>query len=211
MKRVFLLLLVLFPFLLQAADEDLKTLRYVPRVREIPASTKAWNFGAVYAASWGFYYVSQKETIEKDGSWHNWQYNTFSPHFDNDSFDYNIFKHSMAGASYFLFYRAHGYDRGEAFMWSFLSSLAFEFTIETVTERPSFQDIYQTPVYGTILGIGLEKMSWYFHSQDNWWGHALGYVFNPFTAITRYHNKQKVSFMPMFDGKSAGAQVAYEF
>jgi hypothetical protein len=193
------------------AKEEAKVLSYVPRVYEPPASEKALNFGIAYTAQWADYIVSQKKVIKEGGSYKNWHHNILSPHFDNDSFDYNIFKHGITGNYYFLFYRSRGYDRVEAFFWAFLSSAAFEFTIESFTERPSYQDLYQTPVYGTILGIGVEKLSIYFHRQDSWWGHTLGYMLNPFTLIPEWKHETKVSFTPYFDSKKVGGLVTYDF
>jgi hypothetical protein len=37
-----------------------------------------------------------------------------------------------------------------------ISSALFEFTVEVYTEPASVQDLYQTPILGSILGLGLE-------------------------------------------------------
>jgi hypothetical protein len=155
---------------------------------EIPGIEKALNFGAVYVVQWGFYLTTQKKEIDKHGSFDNWLHNPTRPHPDKDSFDYNLVKHSLVGNYYYLFYRSRGYSERSSFLWSMLSSLAFEFTIETVTEPPSFQDIYQTPVFGTVLGVGSEKLSLYLHSLDTRWGHVLGYIFNPFSLLPSTSN-----------------------
>ena len=91
-----------------------------------------------------------------------------------------------------------------------MSSLAFEFTIETVTEKPSYQDIYQTPVFGTVIGIGSEKISNYFHSWDNWYGDLLGYIFNPMTLIPQFARQNAVA-VPVIDKKKVGAVVTIRF
>jgi hypothetical protein len=153
--------------------------------RDIANGEVAFNFGLVYASAWAFYLVSQNHTIIDEGSFQNWATYWYQPHFDNDSFEYNLFKHTLVGQGYYQFYRSRGYDVKRAFVWTFLSSLAFELTIETVTERPSFQDIYQTPVYGTILGIGLEKLSQACHRTETALGHVCGYLFDPFTLIPK--------------------------
>jgi hypothetical protein len=167
------------------------------------------NFGIVYAAQWGSYFLMQKPIIEDHGSFRNWTHYPFHPHFDNDSFDYNIFQHSLTGTTYFLFYRARGYTKVDAFLWSFISSAAFEFTIETVTERPSWQDLYQTPVYGTILGLGVEKVSDTLYNTNTWWGKALGTVVNPFRLISK--ENRDVSVLPFFDGKKTGIAITGSF
>ncbi len=202
--------LLLCPLLAWSEDEDVLK-RYVPRVREVPASEKTLNFGIVYASQWTYYLTAQHSIIKKQGSFENWHRNMFSPHFDKDSFDYNIFKHGVTGNYYYLWFRSRGYDRVEAFWWSFLSSLAFEFTVETATERPSYQDIYQTPVYGTVLGVGMEKLSIFFHGQESWWGHTLGYVLNPFPLIPQWDEKYNFSYTPILSKEQKGLLVSYEF
>ncbi len=184
-----ILLGVLFPFIAFSQDR-------------VSSYERMTNFGMVYGAQWTTYLLTQRPAIEDHGSFRNWYTYPTSPHFDNDSFDYNIFQHSLSGAAYFLFYRNRGYTKVDAFLWSFVSSLAFEFTIETVTERPSWQDIYQTPVYGTILGMGVEKVSDTLYDTDTWWGKTLGTIVNPFRLF-------KVT--PYYDGKEAGVTVTWSF
>ena len=167
------------------------------------------NFGAVYGTQWTIYLLTQRSAIEEHGSLRNWYTYPFSPHFDNDSFDFNIFQHSLSGASYFLFYRARGYTKVDAFLWSFVSSLAFEFTVETVTERPSWQDIYQTPVYGTLLGLGVEKVSDKLVETNTWWGKTLGTAINPFRLLKKLD--PELDGVTWSDGKSAGFYVTRSF
>ncbi len=168
----------------------------------------AFNFGVVYTAAWAFYLVQQNKTILDHGSFENWATHWYQPHFDNDSFEYNLFKHTAVGSMYYQFYRSRGYDVKRAFAWSFLSSLAFEFTIETVTEQPSFQDIYQTPVYGTILGIGLEKLSQACHRTETAIGHVCGYLLDPFTLIPR---TPKFALTPSISRDRWVADLRWEF
>lgn len=175
---------------------------------ERPASEYALNFGAVYGAQWAFYLVSQKEIIEDRGSWDNWTSYPFKPDFDKDSFDYNIFKHSLAGQYYYHFYRYRGYSEIEAFTWTFLSSLAFEFTIETYTEKPSLQDIYQTPIYGTIVGMGTERLSKYLLAQDSYFAHFFAYILNPFELLA---NSEEVHFVPYSDHSDAGFLLSWRY
>lgn len=176
----------------------------------IPKKDKAINFGIMYGVQWGVYLIDQSTEIEEHGSFNNWYTHPLQPHFDKDHFDYNIFFHSLSGATYYLWYRSRGYDVHSSFGWSFISSLAFEFTIETYTERPSYQDIYQTPVFGTILGMGLENLSEYFHSIDSWYGTTLGYIFNPFTLFSS-SKKENVTLGPVFNENFLGLYAHYKF
>jgi hypothetical protein len=168
----------------------------------------AFNFGVAYATEWAYYVYSQNQTIRERGSFNNWTTNWYQPHFDNDSFDYNIYKHSVTGSVYYQYYRSRGYDVKRAFLWAFLSSAAFEFTIETVTEKPSFQDLYQTPVYGTILGLGLEKLSQACHRTETGLGHVVGYLLDPFTLIPK---SPKFAVYPVISHDKWIADMSWEF
>lgn len=170
----------------------------------IPVAEKAQNFGVVYAAQWAGYYLTQKKIIEEHGSFENWYEGPSKSHFDKDHFDFNLFKHTAVGQYYYLFYRSRGYGKQSAFYWAFLSSLAFEFTIEVITEPPSVQDVYQTPIFGTILGVGTEKLSLYLHSFNTLPTTVLGYIFNPFTILP--FSSYRLSLYPTrFNDKSAVA------
>lgn len=149
----------------------------------VTTKEKTANFLMVYAAQWTYYLVVQKKEIEKYGEFGNWLNYPRNPHYDRDSFEYNLYRHTLAGQYYYLFYRSRDYSEQNAFIWSAISSFAFEFTIETVTERPSYQDLYQTPVYGTVLGVGVEKLSQALQNSETWLGHLTGYILNPFTLL----------------------------
>jgi hypothetical protein len=206
-----LLLFTLFSFSAWTAVPDDQPLpKYIPRVHEeFPVNEHLVNFGTIYATQWAIYYYTQRETIEKHGSFHNWMTNPLSPRFDKDSFDYNIFKHTIVGQYYYLWYRSRGYTEKNAFFWTFISSLVFEFTIETITEKPSYQDIYQTPVFGTVVGVGVEKLSRYLHSKNRWYTTTVAYLLNPFTLIPTISGD--VIAAPMIDDKKVGAMFSYRY
>jgi hypothetical protein len=191
--------------------EELKQLqlKLYPPPPERTGSELAINFGMVYAAQWTVYLITQHETIQEHGSWENFISYPLRPDFDKDSFDYNIVKHALSGNYYYLFYRSCGYSEVEAFEWTILSSLAFEFTVETFTERPSFQDMYQTPVYGTLLGMGAERASQYFLARESTAAHVFGYILNPFELLK--NKKTDVTSMPLINSESLGLLVSWRF
>ncbi len=154
---------------------------------EISGLERAENFGILYGAQWGTYLLTQRETIRERGSFENWHKNPARPHFDFDGLSFNLIGHSIVGQFYYQYYRSRGYGEAAAFLWSVFSSSAFEFTIETTTERPSFQDLYQTPVFGSLVGMGFERLSLFFHSQEIWPARVLGYLFNPFSLLPGSH------------------------
>ena len=176
---------------------------------DIPGLSRLRNFSYLYVGQWGAYFLTQRGTIQERGSFNNWRQNPFRPHFDFDGFNYNVFAHSIVGQLYYQYYRSRGYSEGASFLWTFLSSAAFEFSIETVTERPSFQDVYQTPVFGTLVGMGFERISLFLHSTDFWPARVLGYIFNPFSLIPNSSYQFKTA--PILNPQAPGATVSWNF
>jgi Domain of unknown function (DUF3943) len=187
---------------------DLPPLEKLPQAkhRKITREEKAANYGLVFVAQVGTYVTSQSSVIKEHGSWRNWIRNPTSPHFDKDSFDFNLVKHSFVGQYYYLFYRSRGYGERQSFYWAAISSLTFEFGIETFTEKPSYQDIYQTPVFGTIVGMGTERLSDYFHSIGTVPTTILAYILNPFTLLPG--SKCDCGVMPVVGSKGEAGFVA---
>lgn len=137
----------------------------------------------LYVGQWAYYLTAQSDNLHENGTLRQWGPRIVDPHFDKDFYDYNLILHTLAGTSYYGYYRAHGSSRARSFGLSFLSVLLFEFTVETLTERPSFQDIYQTPVLGSLLGMGMEDLSLRCLESDWRVVRGMGYVLNPFTLV----------------------------
>lgn len=174
-----------------------------------PAS-RGFNFGLVYVSQWAVYLATQSTTIRDEGSFHNYVTNPFSPRFDRDTLEFNVIKHTLAGGSYFLFYRSRDYTREEAVLWTAMSSLAFEFTIETLTERPSYQDIFVTPMFGSAFGLAIEPMSNYFLTRASPTARALGYLLNPFRLLPRARQFD-LTATPIVRPGLVGARLAWSF
>ncbi|MFM6927308.1 MAG: DUF3943 domain-containing protein [Bdellovibrio sp.] len=191
-----------------ASSETQEKYQQVTRL-DIQVPDKIRNFTWMYAGQWLVYFATQSETIREYGSFQNWIRNPWHPEYDKDTFDYNLLKHSFSGQLYYQWYRSRGYTEQRAFMWSFISSMAFEETIETITEKPSLQDIYQTPVLGSLLGMGMERVSLYFHSQKKWPYRVLGYIFNPFSLLP--DSQYKFVAVPMVSSQVTGVQVVWSF
>ena len=177
--------------------------------QNISSGQLAKNFGINYSMQWAFYYLQQHKAINEYGSFRNWRNNIFSPHFDRDKFETNIIQHSLAGASYYLFYRSRGYSETQSFIWSNISTFAFEFTIENYTERPSYQDLALTPTLGTALGFLGERVSAYFHEKKVWPGRLLGFLFNPYSVVPGAAYEWRV--VPEIGKVQIGARVEWHF
>jgi hypothetical protein len=176
-----------------------------------PSTNHLADFGKLYAVQWGFYLIAQGDAVRDHGSFKNWYDHMLEPHFDNDNLEYNVVKHSFAGSYYFLYYRWRGNARKEAFLWTVASSLAFEFTIETVSEQPSYQDIFITPMFGTALGIALDNTSAFLVRQPDKLSRGLGYLLNPFNLFTDTTKPPTAAVSPVIRKDYFGAIAEWRF
>lgn len=175
---------------------------------DVPGRELSANFWTVFGVQWLVYYIDQEDTIREHGSFESWGSNIFKTTFDKDDYHYNIYKHTFVGQYYYLFYRSRGYSQRDSFLWSFVSSAAFEYTIETLTEPPSHQDVYQTPVYGSILGYYTESLSDYLHDSDYQFIRLFSYLFNPFRILP---STKDVYFSANMIGNQKVVGVHYAF
>ena len=85
---------------------------------------------------------------------------------------------------------------------AFISSALFEFTVEIYTEPASVQDLYQTPIFGSLIGVGIERLSLYLLNTGNAFGRFFGHLLNPSTLFWFYEGK--IIITPQLDGKGGG-------
>lgn len=137
----------------------------------------------LYAGQWAYYLAAQADALQQEGSFRNWYSYPASPHFDKDFYDYNLIRHTLAGSLYYGYYRTFGATRQRSLALSTASVLLFEFTIEVATEPPSWQDIYQTPVLGALLGMGMEDLSLACLRSPRRPVRVVGYLLNPFVLV----------------------------
>lgn len=153
------------------------------------------------------YLLTQRETIQKEGSLDNYKNNFLQFRFDNDNTNWNIFGHTYTGAQVYLYYRARGYNRNKSFLLSFLSSLWFEVFIENYTEKPSIQDTFNTPILGSSLGYFFEGASKSLINSSNPLLKILGRAINP---MSFFIDERKISVIPVVEGNDHYAlQVRY--
>jgi hypothetical protein len=161
------------------------------------------HVGIMYAASWAVYPLSQPKVFREQGSWREYKKNFGQVVFDRDEPFWNWFVHPISGSQLYLYYRANGYDRINSLGLTFISSTLFEFTVEIYTEPASIQDIYQTPILGSILGVGLENLSLYLLNTGNVVGRFFGHVTNLSTLFPYFEGKVRI--IPRTNFKSNGA------
>ncbi|MBK26867.1 MAG: hypothetical protein CME70_22890 [Halobacteriovorax sp.] len=163
----------------------------------------ALHLSAIYGLSWALYPITQPEVFREKGSIKNYRYNFGRLVFDRDEPFWNWFVHPITGSQLYLYYRANGYNRVDSLGMAFISSTLFEFTVEIYTEPASVQDLYQTPVIGSVIGLGLENLSLYLLNTGNAFGRFLGHVLNPSTLFWFYEGK--IQLIPKYNGKKTGS------
>lgn len=105
----------------------------------LPEDATAWNRAA----------ISEVPMFKR------WFRNVFKkgPEWDHDNPIFNFVLHPYAGAAYFMAARSCGFNYYQSLLYSALiSTVGWEFGIEGCMERPSYQDIFITPLCGSILG-----------------------------------------------------------
>lgn len=89
-----------------------------------------------------------------------WYRNIFvkNPEWDHDKFIFNYVLHPYAGAAYFMSARSCGFSFWGSMLYSAaISTVGWEFGIEAFMERPSYQDLFITPVVGSLIGEGFYR------------------------------------------------------
>ena len=81
-----------------------------------------------------------------------WWDNVSNPHRDTDDAYLNWITHPYWGAAYYIRGRERGLSRWQSFGYSALLSTLYEYGAEAFFEKPSYQDLWITPVIGSLLG-----------------------------------------------------------
>jgi hypothetical protein len=89
---------------------------------------------------------------KKDYSFSKWRENVTNPQWDSDVWYINYVLHPYWGATYYVRARERGYDDEHAFWYSVLLSCLYEFGAEALAEEVSIQDLFMTPIGGTLVG-----------------------------------------------------------
>ncbi|MBL7714904.1 MAG: DUF3943 domain-containing protein [Bdellovibrionales bacterium] len=77
---------------------------------------------------------------------------TQPPHFDKDHWAINYIGHPYSGALYYNSLRSQRATILQSFLFSVVESTIWEYLVEAISERPSIQDLFITPVVGSALG-----------------------------------------------------------
>jgi uncharacterized protein DUF3943 len=130
-----------------------------------------------------------KWTVEqRKTSMRRWWENVQHPHWDHDTWDINYLGHPYWGAICYIRARERGFGAFGGFWYSALLSGLYEFGIEALFERPSYQDLIVTPVGGVLLGALLfDPIRERIRSKPelHWYDHFALTVIDPMGAGNR--------------------------
>lgn len=90
-----------------------------------------------------------------------WRQNVLEkgPEWDHDKFYFNYLLHPYAGAAYYMGARSCGFNAWQSLLYcTCISTIFWEFGIEAFMERPSIQDLFITPLVGSLVGEGFYKL-----------------------------------------------------
>lgn len=166
------------------------------------------NVAIVYGLTWVFYPLVQPKVFKVNDGVNQYKRNFGKLVFDKDEPIWNFFVHPISGSQLFLLYRAQGYSRMSALGLTTISSTLFEATVEILTEPASVQDLYMTPILGTVLGLGIETLSMSLLNSGTTAGKIVGHIINPATLLPLYEGRTLI--IPKFEQEDKGAMVKVE-
>lgn len=171
------------------------------------------TFGVLYtlpesATQW------DKEKMRQEGITAKWQENVQKgPVIDSDNFFFNYVTHPWAGAVYYMSARSSGFKWWDSFLYSSLMSTFFwEYGVEAFAEVPSVQDIFVTPIVGSMFGEGFfyAKKSIMKHDKRILKSKVLGittlFLMDPFNTIL-----DGIGYKDKYNTSMSIAPVGYNF
>jgi hypothetical protein len=201
-----------FSFHCNAAEQEQRT-----RFQEVTPRSHSFRETALlvlglYSVNVLGYYLINKDEIEQNATLQKYLTNlSKSTNFDNDRPTVNWGIHVYTGSLLYQTFRARSYSKTDAFLLTTLQSALFELTIEIVEEPSSVEDLVNTPVFGSLLGRGLELGSFPLLNSDSGFLRILGHLMNPPTLLgSFYEGRTTVTVAPMV-GKINGISLQARF
>jgi hypothetical protein len=129
--------------------------------------------------------VSKWTPDQRKTSLQQWWENVQHPQWDPDNWYVNYLGHPYFGAISYTRARERGFGAFGSFWYAALLSGLYEFGIEAMFERPSYQDLIVTPVGGLLLGALLfEPIREHIQSKPElqWYDHVTLTLTDPMGA-----------------------------
>lgn len=97
--------------------------------------------------------VSGWEDEQKQNfSFEKWRNNVRNPVWDSDRWYVNYILHPYWGGAYYIRGRERGLSRSQSFWYSAMLSTIYEYGAEALFEPVSIQDLFVTPIVGSLIG-----------------------------------------------------------
>lgn len=142
----------------------------------LPEDATAWNRADITGVP---FYKRWFRNIFKKG-----------PEWDHDKFMFNWVLHPYAGAAYFMCARTCGFNFWQSMLYSaMISTVGWEFGIEACMERPSYQDLFVTPLVGSVIGEGFYRLKRMIVDRNYeilgspYIGHILAFFLDPVNEV----------------------------
>ena len=132
--------------------------------------------------------VTQWTPAQRRISLQRWWANVRDPKWDNDRWFFNYLGHPYFGAIVYIRARERRFGALGGFGYAALLSGFYEYGIEALFERPSYQDLLITPVGGLLLGAVLfEPVREYIRRKPalHWYDHVALALTDPLGVSNR--------------------------
>lgn len=173
-------------------------------------SERAGHLAFIFGLSTVLYPATQPDILKSEnGSWRKYGQNFGRLVFDHDEQFWNYLVHPLSGSQKFLFFRTMGYSEMDAVMMTFFSAVLFEFTIEVYSEPASVQDLFNTPIIGAVLGIGIGKASHALLNSGSGIGKFFGHLINPSSFF--FSGEKQAFLVPDIRPNTKSLRLVMEF
>lgn len=142
----------------------------------LPEDATAWN----------------RAEIQSVPAFTRWYRNIFKkgPEWDHDNPIFNYILHPYAGAVYFMAARSAGFNFYRSLLYcSLVSTIGWEFGIEAFMERPSYQDLFITPIVGSAFGELFYMLKRHLAANDyhlagsSLFGNIVAFIIDPVNEV----------------------------
>ncbi len=181
----------------------------------LPEDATSWNRAEFHNVP---FWVRWRDHVIKQG-----------PEWDHDNPAFNMVLHPYSGAAYFMAARSAGLSFWGSLLFSAcISTIGWEFGIEACMERPSYQDIFITPLVGSVMGEGFFRIKRYIVMNDYRLagspvlGNIVAFLIDPVNEVVGLiggnsarrlvkEKKLQVQSMPMITSRTLGMNIQVTF
>lgn len=184
----------------------------------LPESETCWN----------------REEMHSTPMYKRWFRNVFKrgPEWDGDKFYFNFILHPYAGSVYFMSARSCGFNMWQSLLYcACVSTIGWEFGVEAFNERPSYQDLFVTPLLGSAIGEGFYCLKRYIASKgyslagSKVLGNIVAFIIDPVNEVvglfagndarhindSRHRQNCELSLSPIITSGSRGMCLSATF